>query len=213
MPLNLCTVNDRWFEISGHDQTLPIDTWWAWSRIQREYTYGWHVEGQRGELQSLRNWIQVRPLRFNVVFVKKISHPSSKAGKRRMNYIRNALWKSVGSNVIQSSITSDISCACRFQEWYLRERVLPATIDNCWCLWDFVASIYHEEPCPDFVTKVTGVIATITDISDQRLLEESRLAHAQEKEAEARRRAEEAEERRKEADERRRGQGSLIPLT
>lgn len=60
---------------------------------------------------------------------------------------------------------------------------------------------------------MTGVIATITDISDQRLLEESRLAHAQEKEAEARRRAEEAEERRKEADERRRGQGSLIPLT
>lgn len=60
-----------------------------------------------------------------------------------------------------------------------------------------------------FFVLVTGVIGTITDISDQRLLEESRLAHVQEREIEARRRAEEAEERRKEADERRRGQGKV----
>ena len=52
-----------------------------------------------------------------------------------------------------------------------------------------------------------GVIGTITDVSDQRLFEAARLAHAQEREALARKRAEEAEERRKEADERRRGQG------
>lgn len=56
--------------------------------------------------------------------------------------------------------------------------------------------------------QISGVIGTITDISDQRLLEESRLAHVQDREAEARRRAEDAEERRKEADERRRGQGN-----
>lgn len=54
----------------------------------------------------------------------------------------------------------------------------------------------------------TGVIGTITDVSDQRLYEATRLAHAQEREASARKRAEEAEERRREADERRRGQGS-----
>lgn len=53
------------------------------------------------------------------------------------------------------------------------------------------------------------MIATITDVSDQRYFEASRLAHAQEREALARKRAEEAEERRKEADERRRGQGEI----
>ncbi len=54
----------------------------------------------------------------------------------------------------------------------------------------------------------TGVIGTITDVSDQRLFEATRFAHAQEREATARRRAEEAEERRREADRRRRGQGT-----
>lgn len=56
---------------------------------------------------------------------------------------------------------------------------------------------------------MSGLIATITDVSDQRYFEASRLAHAQEREALARKRAEEAEERRKEADERRRGQGEF----
>ncbi|KAL5533412.1 hypothetical protein ACEPAF_5188 [Sanghuangporus sanghuang] len=58
-----------------------------------------------------------------------------------------------------------------------------------------------------------GIISTITDVSDQRYFEETRLQHAQEREALARKRAEEAEERRKEADERRRGQELLIDVT
>ena len=58
--------------------------------------------------------------------------------------------------------------------------------------------------------KVIGLISTITDVSDQRHFEETRLQHAQEREALARKRAEEAEERRKEADERRRGQGTTV---
>ncbi|KAI5119585.1 hypothetical protein M0805_006470 [Coniferiporia weirii] len=60
---------------------------------------------------------------------------------------------------------------------------------------------------------LTGLISTLTDVSDQRLYEASRLAHAQEREALARKRAEEAEERRREADERRRGQELLIDVT
>ncbi|KAH8117651.1 hypothetical protein DFH11DRAFT_1724631 [Phellopilus nigrolimitatus] len=60
---------------------------------------------------------------------------------------------------------------------------------------------------------LAGLISTITDVSDHRLYEASRLAHAQEREALARKRAEEAEERRKEADERRRGQELLIDVT
>ncbi|KAL5490593.1 hypothetical protein ACEPAI_5427 [Sanghuangporus weigelae] len=59
----------------------------------------------------------------------------------------------------------------------------------------------------------SGIISTITDVSDQRHFEETRLQHAQEREALARKRAEEAEERRKEADERRRGQELLIDVT
>ncbi|KAL5528950.1 hypothetical protein ACEPAG_4924 [Sanghuangporus baumii] len=58
-----------------------------------------------------------------------------------------------------------------------------------------------------------GIISTITDVSDQRYFEQTRLQHAQEREALARKRAEEAEERRKEADERRRGQELLIDVT
>ena len=57
------------------------------------------------------------------------------------------------------------------------------------------------------LSTVTGLISTTTDVSDQRMFEATRLAHAQEREALARKRAEEAEERRREADERRRGQG------
>ena len=55
-----------------------------------------------------------------------------------------------------------------------------------------------------------GIIGTITDVSDQRLLEAARLAHAQDREAAARKRAGEAEDRRKEADERRRAQGLRV---
>lgn len=55
-------------------------------------------------------------------------------------------------------------------------------------------------------------MATLTDVSDQRLFEATRLAHAQEREASARKRAEEAELSRQEADERRRGQGWLVQL-
>ena len=50
-------------------------------------------------------------------------------------------------------------------------------------------------------------MATLTDVSDQKLYEATQLAHAQEREASARKRAEEAELSRQEADERRRGQG------
>ena len=55
------------------------------------------------------------------------------------------------------------------------------------------------------------MLATLTDVSDQRLLEAASLQHAQEREAVARRRAEEAEERRQEADERRSAQGKRQP--
>ncbi len=53
------------------------------------------------------------------------------------------------------------------------------------------------------------MLATLTDVSDQRLLEAASLQHAQEREGAAARRAEEAEERRREADERRSSQGRL----
>ncbi|TDL18928.1 hypothetical protein BD410DRAFT_792720 [Rickenella mellea] len=69
------------------------------------------------------------------------------------------------------------------------------------------------EPLITDTGECTGVIGTITDVSDQRLFEATRLAHAQEREATARRRAEEAEERRREADRRRRGQELLIDVT
>ncbi|KAI0035069.1 hypothetical protein K488DRAFT_83402 [Vararia minispora EC-137] len=58
-----------------------------------------------------------------------------------------------------------------------------------------------------------GIIGTITDISDQKKLEQARLSHARESEYEARRQAEEAEQRRLESDERRRGQELLIDVT
>ncbi|KAI0320178.1 hypothetical protein OF83DRAFT_1281345 [Amylostereum chailletii] len=58
-----------------------------------------------------------------------------------------------------------------------------------------------------------GVLGTITDVSDQRQLEQSRVAHAEERELTARRQMEEAEVRRQEADEQRRGQELLIDVT
>jgi signal transduction histidine kinase len=57
------------------------------------------------------------------------------------------------------------------------------------------------------------VLATMTDVSEQRKFEQARFAHAQERELIARKQAEEAETRRNEADERRRGQELLIDVT
>lgn len=51
------------------------------------------------------------------------------------------------------------------------------------------------------------------DISERRMLQETQLLHAQERELAARRQAQEAEERRQEAEERRRAQELLIDVT
>ncbi|KZT38755.1 hypothetical protein SISSUDRAFT_1046495 [Sistotremastrum suecicum HHB10207 ss-3] len=60
---------------------------------------------------------------------------------------------------------------------------------------------------------VDGMIGTITDISERRMFEATRLELALAQEANARKRAEEAEAQRQEADERRRGQELLIDVT
>jgi hypothetical protein len=61
-------------------------------------------------------------------------------------------------------------------------------------------------------TADNGVLATMTDVSAQRKLEQARLTHAQEREVIAQKQADDAEQRRKDADERRRGQGTVCPL-
>jgi signal transduction histidine kinase len=58
-----------------------------------------------------------------------------------------------------------------------------------------------------------GVLATMTDVSDRKKLEQTRLAHVQERELHARAQAEDAEQRRQDADERRRRQELLIDVT
>lgn len=97
----------------------------------------------------------------------------------------------------------------RFQERDICKRLFPTPANRNWRRCVVPRFLVKVRRVTYFFVLVTGVIGTITDISDQRLLEESRLAHVQEREIEARRRAEEAEERRKEADERRRGQGKV----
>ncbi|THH05145.1 hypothetical protein EW145_g5011 [Phellinidium pouzarii] len=136
---------------------------------------------------------------------------------RQVLYV-NPRWYEISGHDPMASVNTWFDCVQKEDRQTVRELWKTAfeTQRSSSLEFRFANGTYAKwslQPLLSNVGVLTGLISTLTDVSDQRLYEASRLAHAQEREGLARKRAEEAEERRKEADERRRGQELLIDVT